>query len=320
MLHSAEGPGHLTDGIIRSKPFHQSNGSHVVFNVVGAGDQNILGFQQLLPPAVNNAIFLPNAVGPLRSGEEPGLPVACEGGGNGIVGVQHQDTGFVLIFENILLGIHIFFHVLVDIQVVGGQVGDQRPLRTALHVHKLEGAEFHHSEVLFAHLAAQGQQRCADVAPQPYPFAGGLQHLGNQGGGCCLPVRARHTDDLARADLKEYLHLRGHLSPPGTQGLDRGVSRVHTGGPEENIRLHTVQVSFSHPELTAPIFQLQHLGIQLLPRGPVAARHIAAVFQQQLYQRPIADPKPKHRYFFTLQRGKIRFKRVHMYRLPYISR
>ena len=124
--------------------------------------------------------------------------------------------------------------------MIGGQIGDQRPLGAALHVHELEGAELHHGEVLLSHLAAQGQQGRADVAPQPDGLPGGLQHFADQSGGGGLAVGTGDGDQVAGANLKEHLHLRGNPGPTAFQGLNGRVPGVHSGGAEDHVRLDSV--------------------------------------------------------------------------------
>ena len=238
MLHPAKVFSHLPDGIVGGQTLHQGNGRHVVFNIVGAGNEDFPGFQQRLPPAVNHAVFFPDAVGFLLSGKEPGLSVAPEGGGNGIVGIQHKHPGFILEPVDVLFGLHIFFHILVNIQMVGGQIGDEGALGTAAHVHQLERAKLHHRKVLFFHLAAQGQQGRADIASQPHGFTGGFQHFTDQGGGGGFSVRAGDGNEVAGADLKKHFHFRSHLGSPLPQGLNGRIVGVHTGGAEQDFRLY----------------------------------------------------------------------------------
>ena len=246
VLHAAEIPGHLADGFVADQAIHRSDGGHVVFDVVGAGNQNVLGVQNFFAPAIDGPIFLPHAVGSLLPGEEMGLPHTCEGGGNGVIGVQNQQIPLLLEAEDVLLGLHIFLHVLVDIQMVGGQVGDHCPLGASLHVHQLEGAELHHGIVLLLHLPAKGQQGRADVASQPHGLPLGFQHFGNQGGGGGFSVGTGDGNNKAGSHLKEHLHLRGDLRPSLNQSLDGGISRVHAGGAEHHLRLHALQIIFSH--------------------------------------------------------------------------
>ena len=210
--------------------------------------------------------------------------------------------------ENVGFRLHILCHILVDIQMIGGQIGNDGPGGTALHVHKLEGAELHHRIILRLHLPNQRQQGRADVASQPDGFSRCFQHFRHQRGGCCLAVRAGDRQKRTGADLEEDLHFAGDLRPTAAQGLNGWIGRVHTGGAEQKIGLHPVQVAFSHPQLAASLFQLQNLRVQLVPRGLVTAGDITAVFQQETHQRAVADPKAKHGDFFMLQGRKVFLK------------
>ena len=72
--------------------------------------------------------------------------------------------------------------------MIGGQVRDHGHMGAAAHIHQLEGAELHDCIVLRVHLIHLGEQRRADIAPQPHGFSGGLEHFGDEGGGGSLSV------------------------------------------------------------------------------------------------------------------------------------
>jgi len=239
MLHAAEGLCDMTDGLVGHQSLHYGDGGHIILYVVDAGNENVLDGKNFSPVPADNAVFDAD-IGHALAGEEPGGAVAPEGGGDVIVGVQHQKAVLALITENVLLGIHILLHVLVDVQMVGRQVGDHCPLGTALHVHELEGAKLHYGEIRFLHLPGKGEQGRADVAPQPDGFPLRLQHFRNQGGGGRLSVGAGDADDPAGADFEECFHLGGHLRAPAAQGFDGGIVGVHSRGAEQDIRRHAV--------------------------------------------------------------------------------
>ena len=261
---------------------------------MGAGNQNLPAFQQLFSPAVDDAVFLPDAVGSLPAGEKACFSVAPEPGGNGIVRIQNQHTVRALESEDVLFGVHIFLHILVNIQMVGGQVGDERPLGAALHIHQLEGAELHNGKILLFHLTAQRKQGRSDIAAQPDGFPGGLQHLGYQRGRGGFSVGTGHRNQGTGTDLEKHFHLRGHFRAPILQGLNGRVARVHTGGAEQHLRFYPIQVAIPQAQFGTQLFQLQDFRIQLLPGCTVTARHPAAKFQQQPHQGPVADPKAQH--------------------------
>ena len=294
VLHTAEIPGNLPDGVVCGQALHQCDGRQIVFNVMGAGNQDFSAFQQLFSPAIDDAVFLPDTVGSLPAGEKTCFSVAPESGSNGIVRVENQHTVRALESEDILFGIHILLHILVNIQMVGSQIGDERPLGTALHIHQLERAELHNGKILLFHLAAQRKQGRSDIAAQPDGFPGSLQHLRYQRGCGGFPVGTGDRNQGAGAYLKKHLHLGGHFCPPIPQGLNGRIARMHTGRAEQHIRFHPIQVAIPQAQFGAQLFQLQDLRVQLLPGGTVAARHPAAEFQQQPHQGPVADTQAQH--------------------------
>ena len=316
MLHTAEGSRHLTDGFVTYQAVHHGDGSHVVFHVMYPGNQNLRSLQHFFPMAADHPVHQAH-VRLLLPGEEQGLAVTPEGGGDRVVGVENQDAAFILVAENVGFRLDIFRHVLVNVQMIGCQIGNHRPGGTALHVHELEGAKLHHRKIRGLHLPHQRQQRRSDIATQPDGFPLGFQHFGDQGGSGGFPVGAGHRQDGTGADLKENLHLAGDLSAPAHQGLDCRVRRVHSRGTENHIRLHAIQIIFPDMQSAARLFQLQHLPVQLFPGGFVAAGDIAAEIQQQPHQRPIADTQTQHRDFFVLQRVKILRKPI--CHLPFLA-
>ena len=296
VLYAAEGFGDMADGLVGHQPLHHGDGGHIILYIVDAGNENVLGGKNFSPVPADNAVFDAD-VGHALAGEEPGGAVAPEGGGDVVVGVQHQKAASVLIAENVLFRVHIFLHILVDVQMVGREVGDHRPLGAALHVHELEGAKLHHGEIRLLHLPRKGKQGRANVAPQPDGFSLRFQHFGDQRGGGRFAVGAGDANDRAGADLEERFHFGGHLRAPAAERFDGGVIGVHPRRAKQDIRLHVVQIAVAYMEPAAHGFQLQNLGVQLFPGRPVAAHHVAAVFQQKPNQRPVADAKPQHRDF-----------------------
>ena len=116
--------------------------------------------------------------------------------------------------------------------MVGGQIGNDRTVGAALHVHQLEGAELHHGKVRLLHLRAQGQQRGTDVAPQPDGMPLRLQHFADEGRGGGLTVRTGDGNQGTGADLEEYLHLAGDFGTLMAEIFQCRIGRVHTGGTE----------------------------------------------------------------------------------------
>ena len=55
-----------------------------------------------------------------------------------------------------------------------------------------------------------------------------------------------------------------------------------------------IMIAFTHPELAAAFLQFQNFRVQFLPGRPVAAGNIAAEFQQQPHQGPVADTETQN--------------------------
>ena len=123
-------------------------------------------------------------------GEEAGLSGAHQSCGHIVIRIEDQQIILVLKSENILFRLHIFFHILMDIQMIGGQIGDHRSGGAAAHIHQLEGAEFHHCKIRFCHLGHFIQQGRTNIATQPHGLSIGFQHFRDQRGGSGLSVRA----------------------------------------------------------------------------------------------------------------------------------
>ena len=106
-----------------------------------------------------------------------------KGTGDFIIGVENRPVGWSLKTKNIFLGGDILGHVTVDIQMVGGKVGDDCRVGTAFHIQQLERTEFDHCRVMGGHFVGTGEKGGADIAAKPDGFAGLFQNFGNQGGG-----------------------------------------------------------------------------------------------------------------------------------------
>ena len=202
---------------------------------------------------------------------------------------------------NVPLGVHIFRHILMHIQMVGGQVGDNGDVGAAREVHELEGAELHHGEILRLHLLRQGQQGRADVAPQPDPASGLPEQLRDQRGGSRLAVGAGHGDDRAGAHPEKRLHLRGDLRAGLLQRRKLRPGRMQAGGAENNIALQPLQIIRPHLQAAATGLQGQDLGLQLFIGRGVAAGDVAAGLEQHAHQGPVADPQAEHQDLFARQ-------------------
>ena len=135
VLHAAKILGHLADMFILHQSLYRADGSHIVFNIMDTGQQNIPDIQHRDIAPVNHTILQTNMGYLSLAGEEMGNAVAPKIGSDGIVSVENQEIFPGLMAENILFRGHILVHILMDIQMVGGQVGDHRPVGATGHVH-----------------------------------------------------------------------------------------------------------------------------------------------------------------------------------------
>ena len=78
--------------------------------------------------------------------------VAAEICRDGIIRIQHQHIVSHLEAEQVLFRIHILIHILMDIQMVGCQIGHHRHMGTTAHIHQLERAQLYHRKVCYFHL------------------------------------------------------------------------------------------------------------------------------------------------------------------------
>ena len=160
--------------------------------------------EDILPPE-EHALF---RLGP--PAEEADSPHSPPGllTGDVVVLIEHGDVAGALIAEDVLLGRHILRHVLVDVQMVGCQIGHHGDMGAAIHGHQLEAGQLQHRPVLRLHIIRLTQQGLTDVAAHVDGSARRLQQLCDDGGGGGLAVAAGDGDHVAGADLKEHLHLR----------------------------------------------------------------------------------------------------------------
>ena len=137
--------------------------------------------------------------------------------------------------ENILLGVDILLHVLVNVQMVGRQVGDHRHVRAFPHGNQLEAGKLHHSAVLRLDGLNLRQQGLADIAPQVDGFSLRLQQLGNDRDALSQSIAAGDSIDFAGTQLEKHLHLAGDGSAPLSGGLQLGKMIPHAGCAEDHV-------------------------------------------------------------------------------------
>ena len=276
VLHAVEGPSKGADHVVRHQTVHRRNGGHVVLHVVDAGQADVFGGHDLafmtVPAGDHGVTPQKHAVFRLCLAAEIQGAARGMGGqlpGDGVVQVEHGDVAGLLVAEDVLLGPDVLLHALVDVQVVGGQVGQHRNVGAAGHGHQLETGQLQHRPVGGPDGPGLGQQWVADVAAHMDGVARRPQKLGNNGGGSGLAVGAGDGDDGAGADLEKDLHLGGDDAAPGPGGLQLRHVGPQARGAEDYVLVQALKI---------PVAQLQHGsgGLQLL-RQSAQLRPVAAV-------------------------------------------
>ena len=198
------------------------------------------------------------------------LAVGLHGTADLVLIAQHSAAGLLLVQQDVALGINVLLHVLVVVQMVGGNIGHHGNVGAGMHADELETGKLHHSHILGSHLRQHGQQSCADVAAQMHLAACGLVELGDQGGGGGLAVGAGHGYDLAGAEVEKQLHLTGDHGACG-HGILQGLFKVAhkaRGAHDDILTLEAIQIVFAQAQVDA----------QLLDGGSVIAKVLHALF------------------------------------------
>ena len=159
-------PGNLTP--------HRAEGGQIIFDIVDAGDTDLIHRQDgggaFAVVHVKNAILAEigaeRRLCPAAKLQRHTAHLRHKGGGDLVVGVEHGAAQAPLVQINVALGVDVFLHVLVDVEVVGRDVGDDRHVGGLAHRNHLEAGQLHHRAVLRADLLDARQQRKADVAAQ----------------------------------------------------------------------------------------------------------------------------------------------------------
>ena len=186
MLYAGKGAAHLTDSLYGHLAPHGSGSSQQVLDVVQAAQLDILlgkegGHNAILCHAEHAVLLAQEStvVGIVQTGEPHLLALAvCLHGAADLVFIpQHGAAGLLLVQQDIALGIDVFLHIFVVIQMVRGHVGDHSNIGACVHADQLEAGQLYHSHILRGHLRQHGQQGCADIAAQMHLAACGLVEL-----------------------------------------------------------------------------------------------------------------------------------------------
>ena len=196
-------------------------------------------------------------VGVVQAGEPHllALAVLLHGAADLVLIAQHGTAGRGLVQQDVALGVDVLLHILVVVQMVGGDVGHHGHIGAGMHADELEAGQLYHGHIVGAHLGQHGQQRCTDVAAQMYLAASGLEELGDQGRGGGLAVGAGHSHDGAGAEIKEQFHLAGDHGT-SRHGILQGFLKVaHKAGGAHNdiLALEAVQIVLAQAQVDAQL-------------------------------------------------------------------
>ena len=263
MLHAGKGAAHLTDSFYGHLAPHGSGSSQQVLDVVQAAQLDVLlgkegGHDTILGHAEHTVLAQEGTVVGIVQAGEPhllALAVCLHGAADLVFIAQHGAAGLLLVQQDIALGIDVFLHILVVIQMVRGHVGDHSNVGACVHADQLEAGQLYHSHILRGHLRQHGQQCCADIAAQVHLAACGLVELGDKGGGGGLAVRTGHCYDLAGAEIKEQFHLTGDHGTGGHGILQWLFKVTHKtrGAHDDVLPLEAVQIVFAKAQVDAQI-------------------------------------------------------------------
>ena len=160
MFHTAKFTGKITDHMVRYKAVDSGNGCHIVLHVMNAGQLDIRRGHDLPLTAAIPAdnIFPPQEYPFFRFA----LPAKVHRtvrdtlalcAGNVVIKVENRHIPCLLVPENIFLGGHVLRHILMHIQMVGRQIGDDSDMGAACHGHQLKAGQFQHGIVIGLHLS-----------------------------------------------------------------------------------------------------------------------------------------------------------------------
>ena len=309
VLHPGKGGRHPADLLRRNQPPHRGDGRQHIFHIVQPRQTDLRSGEQGGITAAGRVMQQAVAVhpGPALHRVPPAEPAAFaahlpgKAGSDGAVGVQHRRRKGGLVGENIFLGGNVFLHRAVNVQVVGGNVGHHGDLRALPHRKQLEGGKLHHGDVVRLYALDLAEQRPPDVAAQMHRFAALPQHFGDEAGGGCLAVAARHPDHRAGAALQKQLQLAGDGGALPHQLVQARVVIIHPRRAEDDIPAELFQVvrpgDKAHPHRR----QLRGGLAQLLGAFFVVYGHIQLLLGQQAGHRTVADPQPDQRELFSLE-------------------
>ena len=181
MLHAGKSLCHLRADLVRHHVLHRSKGCQVIEHIVLSGQMNLRCGQHsptdTVVHAVQYTVFQHGSLLDLLSVRKPGLlclravSIVCA---VLVIQVQNQAAVFGLSLGDAAFGIDVILKVLVLIQMIRCEVGDDGNIRTAGHTVQLKGAKFQNRNVVRLNIRGLTKQRIPDVSAQVHPVTGGL--------------------------------------------------------------------------------------------------------------------------------------------------
>ena len=206
-----------------------------------------------------------------------------------IVLIENESCVGTLIFKYSALCVNVILKVPVLIKMVRRQVRYHRNVRSAFHAVQLEGAELQHGDVVRVDIRCFAEERVADVPAEVDSVPRGLEEFRYDRRGRSLAVAAGYGYSSARAQRHEHLHLGGHDSAARFCFFKVLVKRHEPGRSEYNVLIEMLKIILTETKLRAHSLELLALFAHFLHGTFIAGGHMAAVLQQQLNKRLIAD-------------------------------
>ena len=202
----------------------RGGGGHRVGDVVLAEEAELLDRQQRLAVVEDRPLGQRDLAVGRRAGAEgepPGAAAEVGAGQRRVVGVVDGDVVVALVGEDPQLRRQVGLEVVVAVEVVGGEVEEDRALgREEARVLELEAGGLADHRRVRLDLPGQLRERRADVAGDRDRLTGAAVDVPEQLDRGRLAVRPGHRDEPVRQRPPGQLELPHHVDPPLQSGGD----------------------------------------------------------------------------------------------------
>ena len=174
MLHSAEGLCHLYNVFGGYKSHNGRNCRHIILNIVFPRNTNVplVHYKGIIPVIgrINIAFFIAKyAVFHLvHVAEEKAfsLNVLFKAACNVVFKIEGGTAVLALVGNNVSLCVDIFLHILVNVKMIGRNIGHNRGKRTFFHGNKLKRGKLDNGIIVLVHSVNLIKQRRADISAE----------------------------------------------------------------------------------------------------------------------------------------------------------